>query len=100
MSIKARSTKSLPLKDAIDAFLNSFNLQSKFDESYLVTYWEKIMGASIAKRTEKIYIKNGTLFLQISSAPLRQELLLAKTKLISLLNTEIGKDIISEVVFI
>jgi hypothetical protein len=99
VSISARNTKTIPLKDAFESFLKVYNLKSKFNESYLVTYWEKIMGASIAQRTEKIYIKNGILYLRISSAPLRQELVLAKTKLISLLNAEIGEEIIKEVVF-
>ncbi len=100
MSYTARNTKSVPLKDAFESFLNTFNLRSKFNESYLVTYWEKIMGASISRRTEKIYINKGVLFLQITSAPLRQELILAKSKLIKMLNDEIGEPLINDVVFI
>ena len=100
MSYTSRNTKSIPMKDAFESFLKVYNLKSKFNETYLVAYWEKIMGASIAKRTEKIYIKNGVLFIRISSAPLSQELLLAKSKLIQLLNAEIGETVISEVIFI
>lgn len=88
------------MKDAFESFLKTFNLKSKFNESYLVTYWEKIMGPSISGRTEKIYISKGVLFLQITSAPLRQELMLAKSKLIKMLNEEIGENVINEVVFI
>ena len=100
MSYTSRNTKSILLKDAFESFLKVYNLKSKFNETYLVAYWEKIMGASIAKRTEKIYIKNGVLFIRISSAPLSQELLLAKSKLIQLLNAEIGETVISDVIFI
>lgn len=100
MSYTSRNTKSIHMKDAFESFLKVYNLKSKFNETYLVAYWEKIMGASIAKRTEKIYIKNGVLFIRISSAPLSQELLLAKSKLIQLLNAEIGETVISDVIFI
>ncbi len=100
MSYSARNTKSMPMKDAFESFLKVYNLKSKFNETYLVTYWERIMGASIAKRTEKMYIKSGVLFIRLNSAPLSQELLLAKTKLIQLLNTEIGEQVINDVVFI
>ena len=100
MSYSARNTKSKPLKDAFESFLKVYNLKSKFNETYLVAYWERIMGASIAKRTEKMYIKSGVLFIRLNSAPLSQELLLAKTKLIQLLNTEIGEQVIIDVVFI
>jgi Dna[CI] antecedent, DciA len=100
MSVTSRTTKALPMKDAFESFLKAYNLKSKFNETYLVAYWEKIMGASIAARTEKMYINKGVLFIRISSAPLSQELLLAKTKLIELLNNEIGEKIINDVVFI
>jgi predicted nucleic acid-binding Zn ribbon protein len=100
MSYSARNTKSIPMKDAFESFLKVYNLKSKFNETYLIAYWERIMGASIAKRTEKIYIKSGVLFIRLNSAPLSQELLLAKTKLIQLLNTEIGEKVINDVVFI
>ncbi len=100
MSITARNTKSIPLKDAFESFLDVYNLKSKFNETYLVAYWEKIMGVTIARRTEKIYIKNNTLFLRLNSAALAQELVLAKSKMISLLNQEIGQELISDVVFL
>lgn len=100
MSITARNTKSIPLKDAFESFLDVYNLKSKFNETYLVAYWEKIMGVTIARRTDKIYIKNNTLFLRLNSAALAQELVLAKSKMISLLNQEIGQELISDVVFI
>jgi hypothetical protein len=100
LSITARNTKSIPLKDAFESFLDVYNLKSKFNETYLVAYWEKIMGVTIARRTDKIYIKNNTLFLRLNSAALAQELVLAKSKMISLLNQEIGQELISDVVFI
>lgn len=100
MSYSARNTKSIPMKDAFESFLKVYNLKSKFNETYLVAYWEKIMGVSIANRTEKIYIKSGVLFIRLNSAPLSQELLLAKSKLIQLLNSEIGEQVINDVVFI
>ncbi len=100
MSVTARKTKAQTVGEAFEAFLKAYKLQSKFNESYLVTYWEKLMGVSIAQRTEKIYISKGVLFLRISSSPLRQELVLAKSRIISLLNSEIGEEIIKDVVFI
>jgi hypothetical protein len=95
-----RNNQAVPLKDALNAFMDSFNLTSKYNETSLVASWEKIMGQTIASRTEKIYVRSGTLFLGISSAPLRQELIMAKSKLISLINKEMGKELVNEVVFI
>ncbi|MFT4735881.1 MAG: hypothetical protein ACI9DJ_001079 [Algoriphagus sp.] len=95
-----RSQNALPMKEALDAFLDSFNLKSKYNETSLVASWEKIMGQTIASRTDKIFVRSGTLFLRITSAPLRQELVLAKSKLVSLINREMGHELVNEVVFI
>jgi hypothetical protein len=95
-----RKTKALPLKEAIEDMLELYKLRSKFNETYIVAYWEQIMGLPISSRTTELYIKERKLFVQLDSAPLRNELLLAKTKIISLLNKQVGEDIIDEVVFI
>jgi hypothetical protein len=100
MSASARKTKAQSIGEAFDAFLNAYKLKSKYNETYLVTYWEKLMGSSIAQRTEKIYISRGVLFLRISSSPLRQELSLAKSRIIALLNKEMDAEIVTDVVFI
>lgn len=100
MKRNTRNNEAIPLKDALNAFLESFNMTSKYNETSLVASWEKIMGQTIASRTEAIYVQRSTLFLRISSAPLRQELVMAKTKLITLINKEMGKELVTEVVFI
>jgi predicted nucleic acid-binding Zn ribbon protein len=89
-----------PLKDAIDQMLEKYRLRNRFDQSYVVAHWDKIMGSAIATRTKSVYIKDRTLFLQIESAPLRSELFRAKAKIIELINREMGSDLLEEVVFI
>ncbi|MCE7071362.1 MULTISPECIES: DUF721 domain-containing protein [Dyadobacter] len=89
-----------PLKDAIDQMLEKYRLRNRFDQSYVVAHWEKIMGSAIATRTKTVYIKEKTLFLQIESAPLRNELFRAKGKIIELINREMGSELLEEVVFI
>jgi predicted nucleic acid-binding Zn ribbon protein len=89
-----------PLKDAIDQMLDKYRLRNRFDQSYVVAHWEKIMGSAIATRTKTVYIKEKTLFLQIESAPLRNELFRAKAKIIELINREMGSELLEEVVFI
>ena len=58
------------------------------------------MGSAIGSRTQKVYIKDRVLFLQIESAPLRSELVRAKFKIIELINREMKSDLVEDVVFI
>ncbi|TDE18339.1 DUF721 domain-containing protein [Dyadobacter psychrotolerans] len=89
-----------PLKDAIDQMLEKYRLRTRFDQSYVTAHWDKIMGSAIGSRTKTVYIKDRILFLQIESAPLRNELVRAKSKIIELINREMKSDLVEDVVFI
>jgi hypothetical protein len=95
-----RKSESQPLKEAIESLLRVYQLQGIYDETYIVAHWEEIMGKPIAARTKKMYIKNGKLFLQLDSAPLKKELMMAKAKMIELINKYAHSELIKEVVFL
>ncbi len=95
-----RKNDSQPLKDAIDALLRVYKLQNQFDETSIEANWAEIMGKPIAARTTKVYAKNQKLYLQIDSAPLKKELLMAKQKMMELINKHAGKTVIQEVIFL
>lgn len=96
----ARRANTITLKEAIDQLLNAYQLRGKFNETYLVAHWEKIMGKAIANRTSKVYVAERKLYVQITSAPLRNELVMAKSKIIELINKEVGENVVEDVVFI
>ncbi|TDB65168.1 DUF721 domain-containing protein [Arundinibacter roseus] len=89
-----------PLKEAIEQMFNSYKIKNRFDETYLSAHWANIMGHTIASRTQKVYVRDRVLYLQIESAPLRSELVHAQKKIIELINREMQTDLIEEVVFI
>ncbi|MFN8352896.1 MAG: DUF721 domain-containing protein [Spirosomataceae bacterium] len=96
----SRKAGTITLKEAIDNLLNVYKLRGKFNETYLAAHWETIMGKAISNRTSKVYVAERKLYVQITSAPLRNELVLAKSKIIELLNKEVGEEVIDEVIFI
>jgi predicted nucleic acid-binding Zn ribbon protein len=95
-----RKNDSQPLKEAIEALLRVYKLQTQFDETSVEAHWEEIMGKPIAARTQQVYAKNKKLYLKIDSAPLKKELIMAKQKMIELINKHAGKTIIDEVIFL
>ena len=88
------------LKDAINQLLKAYRLQTRFNETYLEAFWGRMMGPAIASRTNRLYVRDRKLHIEISSAPLRNELVNAKQKLIQLVNKDMGTDVIDDVVFI
>lgn len=85
--------------EALQQWVNALRIQQPFNESYLLQHWEDIMGVSIAKRTSKMFIKNKKLYVYLNSAPLKQELNMAKSKVVELLNKEVGDKVIDDVEF-
>lgn len=86
------------LKDAIEQLLKTYKLDDRLAEKRLIASWERVMGGMIAKHTTDIYIKHQQLFVTLDSAALRNELLLAKSKIVKLLNDEAGRHVINEVI--
>lgn len=95
-----RRSETQTLKECIDAMINQYRLRGKFNQVNLVASWERIMGKTVASRTNKIFFKEKTLFVQISSAPLKHQLSMSKSRIVELVNKEFEDNLIDEVVFI
>ena len=87
-----------PLKELIDKMLRSYGLGPKLDQVKLMNVWEEVVGQMISRHCKDLYFKEGTLTVVLDSAPLRQELSLAKTKLIDKLNQKMGKTMVQKLV--
>lgn len=85
--------------DAISLWIDEMKLRQKVDESRLIAAWESMVGPFIASKTNNIYIKDRTLFVFIDSSVVRNELLLAKGKLLVELNAAAGGNVISNIIF-
>src|SRR5690606_38021732 len=95
-----RKADTLTVKEAVTAMLNTYRLNGKMNEVNVVQSWEKIMGRAIALKTTELYFRNSKLYVRLSSAPLKHELNMAKSKVIELINRDAGADVVKEVVFL
>jgi predicted nucleic acid-binding Zn ribbon protein len=94
-----RKSDTSSLKEAIDAMLDSYKIRGKFDENKLINSWETMMGKPIARRTEKMFLKEKVLFVKLNSAPLRHELTIAKTKILEIIHRTFDASLVSDVKF-
>ena len=92
-----RNGDAQPLKDVIQELLQTYRLQGKFHEQKVVAAWPQVMGPFIASKTTRVFVANQTLHVELSSAALKEELMMSKTKLIALLNERVGDEIIKDV---
>lgn len=86
------------LKDAIEMLLKTYKLDDRLAEKKLIGAWEEVMGKMIANHTTDISIRNQQLFVTLDSSALRNELALAKTKIVKMMNEAAGRNVITEIV--
>lgn len=84
--------------EALKEFLKKSKLKSGVQSMQIKDAWEEIMGKTIANYTDKIEIINSTLFVYTSVAPLKNELIYQKPKIVERVNEALGEKVINEVV--
>ncbi len=88
----------ISIGEALQQFLKTSKLKSGVQALQIKDAWENIMGKTIARYTDKIEIINATLFISTNVAPLKNELIYQKEKIIQRVNEALGEKVIKEVV--
>lgn len=93
-----RRTQSRPIKDIIEEVLKNFGIDQKLKERELIRQWDEVVGITIARSTESIYIIDRKLIVKIRSSVIRNELTMIRDGLLIELNRRIGQVLIDEIV--
>jgi len=93
-----RKSNQKSLGEIIQDFLKQSGWERKLDEVNIMTEWDKVLGPSLAKYTEEVFIKNKKLHIRLNSSTLRQELSYKKSEIVKDLNAAVGKDVINDIV--
>lgn len=88
-----------PLKEVISAMLEKYRLSEKVNQYKLMSRWEEVVGKLITRHTVSLSINRKTLFVEIESSIVRNEVFIMKSKIISELNKGFEKEIINNIVF-
>ncbi len=94
-----RKSNEQSLGEVIKQFIKAYKIEDKITEVRIRAAWEKVMGAQIHSLTEKIVLKDHTLTVYLRSAPLREELTMARTKILEMLNKEVKQNVVKELFF-
>jgi len=93
-----RNNEHSPISDLLKEFVDTNNLQQGLDKVNVRNAWENMMGNGVNNYTSNIVLKQDTLYVQLSSSVLREELSYGKEKIIAMLNESLGKDVIKKLV--
>jgi hypothetical protein len=93
-----RNNDNQPIEDILKEFVKTNNLQSGLDKVNVREAWTNLMGNGVNNYTTAIELKHETLYVQLSSSVLREELSYGNEKIVKMLNESVGKDIIKKLV--
>ena len=88
-----------PIGKLIQQFLRQESLESPLNEQRLLDAWPQILGQAIASYTKELYIRNQILYVHLTSAALRQELMMGRELLVRNLNQKVGATVITNIIF-
>jgi Dna[CI] antecedent, DciA len=60
--------------------------------------WRQLMGNGVNTYTKNVVLKGSTLYVELSSAVLREELSHGKTKIVKMINEDLGREVVKDVV--
>ncbi|WP_369618632.1 DUF721 domain-containing protein [Flavobacterium sp. CFS9] len=73
-------------------------LQPGMDQIDVKEAWRQLMGNGVNTYTKNVVLKGSTLYVELGSAVLREELSHGKSKIVKMINEELGREVIKEVV--
>jgi len=93
-----RNNEHISISDALKEFVEKNKLQKGLDKVNVREVWNSQMGPAIEKYTTSIKLDRDTLYVQLSSSVLREELNYGREKIIRMLNEELGRELIQKLV--
>ena len=93
-----RFNEESPIGDGIKQFISQNKLEAGMDLVNVRDAWKNLMGNGVNNYTTEIQLKGSTLYVALSSAVLREELSYGKDKIIKMINEELRKELVTNLV--
>lgn len=84
--------------DVLKEFIEANKLQAGMDKINVRDAWKNLMGNGVNNYTREIMLKGTTLYVELTSAVLREELSYGKEKIVKMINEELRREVVKEVV--
>ncbi len=84
--------------DVLKHIIQVNKLQPGIDQIDARDAWKNLMGNGVNHYTKNVVLKGSTLYVELSSAVLREELTHGKSKIVAMINEELKREVVKEVI--
>ncbi len=87
------------IKDLIMRNLRTQGLETPLLQKRLTDSWGEVAGKEVAGFTQNVFIRNQTLYVQMTNPALRANLMMMRSELVRKLNAHVGSQVIADIRF-
>lgn len=84
--------------DVLKHIIQENKLQPGMDQIDVKDAWKNLMGNGVNHYTKNVVLRKTTLYVELSSSVLREELSMGKAKIVAMINEELGREVVKDVV--
>lgn len=84
--------------DILNQIIKTNKLESGLNQVSVIDAWKNLMGNGVNNYTRSVALRNNILYVELTSSVLREELSYGKDKIIKMINEELGKEVVKDVV--
>lgn len=90
--------KEQSIGEILRQYLKLTQIENHVHEEQIAEIWQASLGNDIARETERIHLQGGILYVVLRSPSLKNEIMMQRTAIRTVLNEKMGAEIIKEVV--
>jgi hypothetical protein len=94
-----KRSSTFSLGQVVNEFIAENKIGRKLREINLTLQWEEMLGKTINRYTKKVYIDNGTLYVEVTSPVVKSELFMMREDIVRRLNERAGELLVKKIVF-
>lgn len=84
--------------DAISDWLRLSGHGARLEDANAEAAWRDVMGEAVSRKTRFLRVRDGVLTIELDSGPMKEEFLMARTRIQTLMNEHLGREAIRQVV--
>ena len=98
MFMAKRTSNQSIVGDILTEIIKINKLEPGLNQVSVIDAWKNLMGNGVNNYTKNVALRQGTLYVELTSSVLREELSYGKDKIIKMINEELGKEVVTNVI--
>ncbi|MFC4817183.1 DUF721 domain-containing protein [Flavobacterium sp. GCM10023249] len=93
-----RLSNESSIGDILKEIIEANKLDKGLNQISVADAWKNLMGNGVNNYTRNVLLKGAVLYVELTSSVLREELSYGKDKIIKMINEELGREVVKDVV--